>query len=179
MCSRHLTLSGALVVVMWGKRYITNPFRQRQNQMKDCGTQTNVCEPPTEPPKASNPEPTVFEDTGAYLTTFGDTLLQNVETLQFMRFKRRAAERIYEEWAIAARISNDVEFFRFATRPIVAAADATATGDDWDAALKEMGMNRITREGILEPEFTHIRLSRSAQEWTSTPSKWPGASFSR
>jgi hypothetical protein len=164
---------------MWGKRYITNPFRQRQNQMKDCGTQTNVCEPPTEPPKASNPEPTVFEDTGAYLTTFGDTLLQNVETLQFMRFKRRAAERIYEEWAIAARISNDVEFFRFATRPIVAAADATATGDDWDAALKEMGMNRITREGILEPEFTHIRLSRSAQEWTSTPSKWPGASFSR
>lgn len=134
--------------------------------MKDCETQTNVCEPPPEPPKASNLEPTVFEDTGAYLTTFGNALLQNIETLQFMGFKRRAAERIYEEWAIAARKNNNVEFFRFATRPIVAAADATATGDDWDAALKEMGMNRITREGILEPEFTHIRLSRSAQEWT-------------
>jgi hypothetical protein len=95
-------------------------------------------------------------------------LLESVQSLRFMGMKKRVCQQIYSNWVGAIRDfpNMPVDFFNFIEATIMGApTDAMTLADDWDAALKDIGMNKATREAILDPRFINMRLTRSAKEW--------------
>jgi hypothetical protein len=101
-------------------------------------------------------------------TTQIPELLESTQALRFIGFKKRVGEQIYSRWSDARRDFPymPTSIFEFAKATIMGAfVNAMTAEDDWDAALKEIGMNKVTREGILDPKFEYLRLTRSAKEW--------------
>jgi hypothetical protein len=94
--------------------------------------------------------------------------LYSTESLQFVGFKRCAAEEIMQRFrhALLEHSNKGIEFFAF-MRGFIEGGSENVLGAyaDWDSALKQMGMKRKVRAGILNPDFDHFRLSGSARSW--------------
>ena len=55
--------------------------------------------------------------------------------------------------------------FDFMTEFLGESPDVYKPGDDYDEALKNMGVREFVRDGMLDPEFDAIRLTNSARGW--------------
>lgn len=98
----------------------------------------------------------------------------SIVALQFIGLKYKIAHELYER-----HITLSSEYSEFHAKDeglrglvkehIVAfEEDVMAEADDdvWDDVLKRMGIKRSTREGILDPEYSSIRYTKSAKEWS-------------
>lgn len=97
--------------------------------------------------------------------------LNSVECLEFVGFDNEQAQLIFDVWQdynkawggtsdkwamdVAAECIGDAE----------ASYDAAGSDEDWDQALREMGLSADTRERILDPEFAWVRLTQTASYW--------------
>jgi hypothetical protein len=101
-------------------------------------------------------------------------LLNSSQSLTFCGMQKEVAENLYERWL---RKQEDVrpgelgygeDVIGYAIDYIKDRArvkNAFWEGDDWDSALKHQGINQRVRNGILNPYYDNLRLSRSASEW--------------
>lgn len=94
--------------------------------------------------------------------------LNSRELLEFFGFQEPVIDEIwpawqardldgFEDWVIDAALYYVQEMGR--------RHDAVDATDDWDGALKGMGLNTELRQRILDPEFTALRLTESACFW--------------
>ena len=94
--------------------------------------------------------------------------LYSTETLRFIGFKRTAAEEIMKRFhhALSEHSNMGVDFFAFIKAFLEEGPhDASSTDSDWDPVLKQMGIKGEIRAGILNRDYEHLRLSKSAKEW--------------
>jgi hypothetical protein len=111
------------------------------------------------------------DDTTFWEETYLPVNLDSVEALRFVGMKKNAAHLILQRF----RTRSDrptfpdrdevFEILGFVEGHIAGRTDAFKEEDDWDSALKGMGVRRSTREGILHQDFTDLRLTQSAKEW--------------
>ncbi|KAK3645390.1 hypothetical protein LTR56_009117 [Elasticomyces elasticus] len=89
----------------------------------------------------------------------------SVAGLQICGLTKQTAEEIYERYL---RSEFDVELDTFALGFIESKASVLKgvdDGDDWDAALKNMGMTQQKREALLKPEHKDMRMMNTAEGW--------------
>ncbi|KAK3635989.1 hypothetical protein LTR56_014365 [Elasticomyces elasticus] len=89
----------------------------------------------------------------------------SVAGLQICGLTKQAAEEIYERYL---RSEFDVELDTFALGFIESKAsvlNGVDDGDDWDAALENMGMTQQKREALLKPEHKDMRMMNTAEGW--------------
>lgn len=119
-------------------------------------------------PRGALPE--VFDDTIFWEEAYVPVNLDNVEALRFIGMKKDAAHLILQRFRTRSDQPsfpnrNEIfEIYGFVEGHIAGRTDAFNEEDDWDSALKGIGMCRITREGILHQDFTDLHLTQSAKE---------------
>jgi hypothetical protein len=95
-------------------------------------------------------------------------MLESVDTLRMVGFKKEAASAILHRWRSFAAANSNLQpsFLDFMTGHIRSYhEDAWELGDDWDRVLERLNIKKQTREGILDSEFTHLRLTNTAKGW--------------
>lgn len=94
--------------------------------------------------------------------------LYSTESLQFVGFKRSAAQEMMERfhYALIEHSNMGSDFFFFMKAFLEESTqDASGVDSDWDAVLKQMGIKREIRAGILNADYDHLRLSKTARDW--------------
>lgn len=101
-------------------------------------------------------------------------MLNSPESLEFCGLQIEVAHLLHQKWQHdeetlePGTLGYGATLISLARHYIRAMADkknALWEGDDWDDALKCMGIKESTRSRILDPDFKDLRLSRSAAEW--------------
>lgn len=91
-----------------------------------------------------------------------------MESLRFIGFKRIAAESILQRFhsALVEHWNMGIDFYSFVEAFLDESPENVfERDDDWNAVLKRMGIRKEVRIDILNPDYDHIRLSRSAKDW--------------
>ncbi|KAK2031306.1 hypothetical protein LX32DRAFT_637298 [Colletotrichum zoysiae] len=92
--------------------------------------------------------------------------LNSKEILLFSGFDEDIADKIWRHWCKHGDQEDYViEEGRHYIKAKAMELDAVDDDDDWDAALKNMGISSEMRTRIMDPEFKDIRCTRSASEW--------------
>ena len=96
------------------------------------------------------------------------TDLNSREVLEFLGFDDAVGNEIFANWQ-ACQDEEIEEWVIDHARAYVGhmgqLCNAVDEDDDWDDALKKMGMSKDMRDRILDPEFKDLRLTQSAQYW--------------
>jgi hypothetical protein len=101
-------------------------------------------------------------------------LLNSSQSLIFCGLQKEVAEDLYERWlkrqedVRPGELGHGEDVIGYAIDYIKDRArvkNAFWESDDWDSALKHQGINHRVRNGILNPYYDNLRLSRSAAEW--------------
>jgi hypothetical protein len=101
-------------------------------------------------------------------------LLNSPQTLTFCGMQTEVAEELYarylkeQEDVRPGELGYGDDIIEFAYAYIKSAArvdDAFWYDHDWDKALREQGIKESVRRGILHPDYTNLRMTRSASEW--------------
>jgi hypothetical protein len=93
---------------------------------------------------------------------------ESIATLRVVGFTEQAASAILHRWWFVSVTNPDreIKFFDCMTGHIHAYPDdAWALREDWNGVLKGISIRKGTRERILDPEFTSIRLTNTAKGW--------------
>jgi hypothetical protein len=97
--------------------------------------------------------------------------LNSVECLEFVGFDNERARSIFDVWQDFNKAwggTSGTWVMDVAADCVGDAAescDAAGSREDWDKALREMGLSADTRERILDPEFSWVRLTETASYW--------------
>ena len=92
-------------------------------------------------------------------------LLESQETLGWLGMDRETSRMLFDRWTHWAEddptpfVATAIDHVRYSTH------DATGLQNDWEAAMKQMGVARELRDAILDPEFQQVRSTRSAKDW--------------
>lgn len=92
----------------------------------------------------------------------------SLQSLRFVGFKKTAAEVILERYhsALIEHRNMPFDFYDFITGFLEGkSANAYRADHNWDEALKNLGIRKQIRIGILNPEYDHLRLTKSAKDW--------------
>ncbi|KZF24881.1 hypothetical protein L228DRAFT_57708 [Xylona heveae TC161] len=89
--------------------------------------------------------------------------LESLETLQYFGFDEPAATKIWDHYQ--KYHDNWLTFMDCVYSYIEGCHDTSGRNDDWDKAMKEMGITKRLRDAILDPEFDEIRLRQTAAFW--------------
>lgn len=96
------------------------------------------------------------------------TDLNSREVLEFLGFDDAVGNEIFANWQ--ASQDDEIEdwvigFARAYVEHMGRLYNAVDEDDEWDDALKKMGMSKDMRDRILDPEFKDLRLTQSARYW--------------
>jgi hypothetical protein len=94
--------------------------------------------------------------------------LHSLQSLRFVGFKKAAAEVILERYhsALIRHANIPMEFYDFMTGFLEGRPENAYRADhDWDKVLKDLGIRERVRMGILNPDYDHLRLTKSAKDW--------------
>jgi hypothetical protein len=128
-------------------------------------------------PSASSPSAsTVLSPVSSTpLDAFSDRLIEapvilhSMETLEILGFDRDTAQILMEKWDTMDPDvrKNTGDFFRMTQDWLDSRDhfDAASPLDDWDLALRKLGVNEQLRKAILKPGYDDIRLTQSALDW--------------
>jgi hypothetical protein len=101
-------------------------------------------------------------------------LLNSSQTLKFCGMQTEVAEELYQRYLKEQDdvrpgelgYGDDIIEFAYAYIKSAARVDNAFWYDhDWDKALKGQGIKESVRRGILHPDYTTLRMTRSASEW--------------
>lgn len=91
--------------------------------------------------------------------------LKSVQTLKFLGFTDTAAEITFKRFQRAQSEWPDEELISYAKGTVRAGNDAVDEDDDWDEAMRSMGIDDQLRGRILNTRYTNIRLTETAMYW--------------
>ena len=101
-------------------------------------------------------------------------VLNSIQSLKFCGFSDEAAAQICGRWEQMSRTlapgdlgygQHVVELARQYVSQRKRVWNAFVESDDWDGALRSLGVKNETRRAIMDPNFENLRLSASASEW--------------
>ncbi|KZF20365.1 hypothetical protein L228DRAFT_26732 [Xylona heveae TC161] len=92
--------------------------------------------------------------------------VHSLETLEFMGFESDIAQRIWRRYQDHEQFGDGmITFMDFVRGYIQSCPDAYLLDHQWDEVMKEMGVTKKLRDGILTEGFDDIRLSGTAASW--------------
>ncbi|KAI9807144.1 MAG: hypothetical protein M1825_005862 [Sarcosagium campestre] len=93
--------------------------------------------------------------------------LESEETLRFLGYDKSSARRIWDHYQTLVREfdPSPVCFFTIARAEIEDNESDAILDQDWDTALKNMGIQSRLRRDILDEEFKDLRCTQSAKYW--------------
>lgn len=91
--------------------------------------------------------------------------LESVQTLLFMGFTESAAQATYSRFQRFLLDEHEEELLAFAKGTIRCGKDAIDEDDDWDEAMKSMGIDIALRKRILHPDYNQVRLTETSMYW--------------
>jgi hypothetical protein len=94
--------------------------------------------------------------------------LHSLQSLRFVGFKKAVAEEILERYhsALIRHGTMPLGFYDFMIGFLEGKSENAYRADhDWDGVLKDLGIRKRVRMGILNPEYDHLRLTKSAKDW--------------
>ena len=93
-------------------------------------------------------------------------LLESQATLEWLGFDQSTAGMLYQRWTEYAIPNDSHPFLLLATDHVrVFPEDAMKPEDDWRGFFSSMGISNDLVEGVMDPEFTSLRFSRTAKDW--------------
>lgn len=93
------------------------------------------------------------------------TVIESLETLQFLGFTPEAGRRILARFEDASDLMEDPYLLDFAKGQIRSVPDVGCPEDDWNGAILAMGITQTLSDKILDPEFRDLRLTQNASYW--------------
>ena len=93
------------------------------------------------------------------------TVLESLETLEFLGFTLEAGKTILERFENAFNVIEDPYLLAFIKAHVRSIPDVGCPEDDWQAAILAMGITQTLSNKILDPEFRNLRLTQNARYW--------------
>lgn len=93
------------------------------------------------------------------------TVLESLETLEFLGFTPEAGKNILERFENALDLIEDPCILDYAKGHVRSVPDVGCPDDDWNSAMLAMGITQTLCNKILDPEFTDLRLTQNARYW--------------
>ena len=93
------------------------------------------------------------------------TVLESLETLEFLGFTPEAGKDILERFHNASELIEDPCFLDYVKGRVTSVPDVGCPEDDWNAAMLAMGITQTLCDNILDPEFTDLLLTQDASYW--------------
>ena len=93
------------------------------------------------------------------------TVLESLETLEFLGFTLEAGRKILEPFENAFSVMEDLYLLAFVKAHVRSKPDVGCPEDDWQAAILTMGITQTLSNKILDPEFCNLRLTQNASYW--------------
>lgn len=91
--------------------------------------------------------------------------LESVQTLKFLGFTENAADLTFKRFQRAQSKWQDEEIISYAKGTVRAGNDAVDDTDNWDEAMRSMGIDEQLRGRILDPRYANIRRTETAMHW--------------
>ena len=93
------------------------------------------------------------------------TVLESLETLEFLGFTPEAGKRILERFNNSLELIPEPYILDYIKAHIRSFRDVGCLEDDWNSTMLAMGVTQTLCDKILDPEFTNLRLTQNAQYW--------------
>ena len=93
------------------------------------------------------------------------TVLESLETLEFLGFTSEAGKRILERFNNSLDLIEDPCILDYAKGQIRSFPDVGCPEDHWNSTMLVMGITQTLCDKILDPEFTNLRLTQNARYW--------------
>lgn len=94
---------------------------------------------------------------------------ESMEALRFIGLQKNAAQSVLQQFNVEynepSTTLHAYDLIEIAKGHLDGKPDAVSAQDNWLTILKNLGVKRSLREAICDPEYDHIRFTKSAREW--------------